>query len=68
MAKYKIKRSYPDRDKISEHDAETVGMAVIEACHGDAKPDFVSAAVLMRRPGSESWVPCYVSAAILGLL
>lgn len=68
MASYQVKLHYEDSDNLVGLDAATVGEAVITAAGGKPKPDRVSVKVLIRRPGAESWVACYVAPAILNLL
>lgn len=67
-ASYQIKLHYADRDNMVQVEAGTVGMAILQAANGKPKPDNVSAKVLLRRPGTEAWISCYVSPAILDLL
>jgi hypothetical protein len=68
-ASYRVKFSYSDRDVMSQVQASTVGAAILSSHEpANGKPESVSVQVLLRRPGAESWIACYVSPEILGLL
>jgi hypothetical protein len=72
-ASYRVNLNHGEYDSQHELTAETVGEAVLLAAnaasfHDRPKPVAVTVKVLVRRPGAESWIGCYVSDAILKLL
>lgn len=68
-SQYRIKLTYRDRANVKEVVADTVGLAIIKAAEGEAKPTYISAEVLYKPPRKQPmWIVCHVDQAILHLI
>lgn len=69
MTNYKIVTSEGDTELTSEVKADTVGLALVEACHMWGKaPENIRVWAWHKERGKESWLECYIAPDFLKVL